>query len=86
MKLYTWGLGNNGQLGTDKKKLTTVRQGQFHMLPNKVGTKESGSQITGISTYGYHSMYVTSSGSVYGFGGNNKGRMGLDGEEVEYPT
>lgn len=71
-ELYSWGLNDCGQLGLGLKVRTVA-------TPTIVGSL-LGLPISLISCGGYHSIILSTSGAVYGWGKNSFGQLGLNSE------
>lgn len=70
-KIYAWGLGNYGRLGSGGKG------NKYGAIVVKDSTGSN--NLTGIKAIGvgsFHSMAVASDGTVYTWGRNNKGQLG----------
>ncbi len=70
-KVYSWGIGNNGQLGHGNKSDVKV--------PKIINLDDT---ITDISCGDMHSVLLNKSGQVYVFGNGRDGQMGR-GDEIE---
>ena len=82
-KLYSWGIGNAGQLGVPIKNQKKVRQSYNMMLPTVVSKAKNPLQV---SVYNIYTMYIDKNGDVYAMGNNSKGKMGLGtSTDVEFP-
>lgn len=69
--VYTWGLNDKGQLGHDSEDSEVG-------LPGEVAMPE---RVVALSAGYYHTLCVGESGSVWSFGCNGKGQLGL-GKDV----
>ncbi len=67
-KVYTWGYGEYGQLGSSRSEITRAAPTQVSRIGS--GTPDS------IACGSYHNMCVTSSGSLYAWGRNRDGQLG----------
>mmetsp|Transcript_29576 Transcript_29576/g.76393 ORF Transcript_29576/g.76393 Transcript_29576/m.76393 type:complete len:845 (-) Transcript_29576:395-2929(-) len=73
VRVYSWGLNSDGQLGLgDRVRRTT--EARIRKFDNKV--------ITALSAGEYHSLAVDVNGTVYAWGQNLRGQLGM-GDEVE---
>lgn len=79
-KVYTWGIGKNGQLGIDLKKCYGTNK--INMLPSMIQKLPSTKQICCFTNF---SMILTEEGNVYSFGSNHKGRLGLGPPKSDGP-
>ncbi|XP_050228936.1 ultraviolet-B receptor UVR8 [Mercurialis annua] len=70
-ELYTWGLGNMGQLGH-----TSLQSGDKELLPRRVVALD-GVVITDVACGGVHTCAVTQKGALYAWGGSQAGQLGL---------
>lgn len=66
--IWSWGYNNRGQLGVNDKTVNTS------LNPQKI---ESVTGIVGISAGNYHSLAVKNDGTVWAWGYNNHGQLGL---------
>ncbi len=66
--VYAWGLNSNGQLGNGTTTTPTI--------PVKVGLP-TGTTADNIAAGGYHSMASDTAGTVYAWGLNGNGQLGL---------
>ena len=77
-KVYAWGYNECGQLGL--KHTINVRKPKLIEMPNNDRVKQ-------ISCGNYHSLLLTTDGSIYSFGFNVHGQLGHKNEEnVNIPT
>lgn len=73
-RLFMWGSGESGRLGTGNttdRTLPTEVTAQFGLVTDEV--------ITDVSLGGEHSSVITSLGRLFMFGGNNYGQLGDGG-------
>lgn len=70
-KVFSWGIGNNGQLGHGNKSDVKV--------PKVISLEDT---ITDISCGDMHSILLNQKGQIYVFGNGRDGQMGR-GEEIE---
>ncbi|XP_043917379.1 probable E3 ubiquitin-protein ligase HERC4 isoform X2 [Protopterus annectens] len=75
-KLFSWGLNTFGQLGITKKKV--VLSSPRHLV------NLEGVPLAQISAGGAHSIAVSLSGTVFTWGRNNAGQLGLGSTEDKY--
>ncbi|CDW75988.1 UNKNOWN [Stylonychia lemnae] len=66
LELYSWGLNKGGQLGIGQTKA------RCEMLPKKVKLQNPAD----VSTFSNSSICVTKSGKIFGWGNNQKNRLG----------
>lgn len=78
-KAYAWGIGRNGQLGLDMKKL--AGKTKCFMVPGQMKMSKS-TNITSISCFSNYSLALDQNGNVHGCGSNLKGRLGIE-EKVD---
>jgi len=69
--VWTWGNNANGELGANSTAASSLTPVQ---VVRADGTALSG--VTGIAAGGYHTLAVTSDGSVYAWGKNDWGQLG----------
>ena len=70
-ELYAWGSNKNGQLGID----TTT---DTELTPQRVGTDSDWAAVSG----GYdHSLALKSDGTLYAWGKNDRGQLGINSNE-----
>uniref|UniRef100_A0A2P2M555 Ultraviolet-B receptor UVR8 n=1 Tax=Rhizophora mucronata TaxID=61149 RepID=A0A2P2M555_RHIMU len=69
--IYTWGLGNMGQLGH-----TSLQSGDKELLPRRVVALD-GVFIKNVACGGVHTCAVTEKGALYAWGGSQAGQLGL---------
>lgn len=74
-EIYTWGANKFGQLGLG------------YCSPNAVATPTliqclSGLPVRQLASGANHSLLVTPSGSVYAWGANSNGQLGLGGDQL----
>jgi alpha-tubulin suppressor-like RCC1 family protein len=74
--VYAWGNNDRGQLGDGTTDLS--------LTPVKLGGPLSGIKITALAAGFYHSMAVSSRGTVYAWGSNELGQLG-NGTSDNYP-
>ncbi|BFG26475.1 hypothetical protein CerSpe_127490 [Prunus speciosa] len=70
-EVYTWGLGNMGQLGH-----CSLQSGEKELLPRRVVALD-GIFIKDIACGGVHTCAVTQKGALYAWGGGRSGQLGL---------
>ncbi|KAJ9173145.1 hypothetical protein P3X46_016310 [Hevea brasiliensis] len=70
-EVYTWGLGNMGQLGH-----TSLQSGDKELLPRHVVALD-GISIKEVACGGVHTCAVTDKGALYAWGGGQAGQLGL---------
>lgn len=70
-RIFGWGSNTNGQLGTGD----TTRA--LHPVPADTSSIPDGRTVTSIDTAQVHSAAVLDDGSVYGWGNNFNGQLGL---------
>uniref|UniRef100_A0A2P2M546 RCC1-like domain-containing protein n=1 Tax=Rhizophora mucronata TaxID=61149 RepID=A0A2P2M546_RHIMU len=70
-EVYTWGLGNMGQLGH-----TSLQSGDKELLPRRVVALD-GVFIKNVACGGVHTCAVTEKGALYAWGGSQAGQLGL---------
>jgi len=77
--LWAWGNNNRGQLGegTTEDSLIPIRVG-----PGILNVFERGYKVAAVSVGNTHSMIITTEGSLYGCGENDRGQLG-DGTTEE---
>jgi alpha-tubulin suppressor-like RCC1 family protein len=69
-KAFCWGNNNRGQLGNGT-------QSQFEVLPTPVATQK-GTAVVTMTNGTYHGCFTTTTGSVFCWGSNEFGAIGLD--------
>ncbi|WRX19967.1 Regulator of chromosome condensation [Theobroma cacao] len=70
-EVYTWGLGNMGQLGH-----SSLQSGDKELLPRRVVALD-GICIKDVACGGVHTCALTSEGALYAWGGGQVGQLGL---------
>ncbi|XVF20864.1 hypothetical protein REPUB_Repub12eG0039900 [Reevesia pubescens] len=70
-EVYTWGLGNMGQLGH-----SSLQSGDKELLPRRVVALD-GICIKDVACGGVHTCALTSQGALYAWGGGQVGQLGL---------
>lgn len=70
-EVYTWGLGNMGQLGH-----CSLQYGDKELVPRRVVALD-GISIKDIACGGVHTCALTSKGALYAWGGGQAGQLGL---------
>ncbi|KAL6598402.1 RCC1/BLIP-II protein [Neocallimastix sp. 'constans'] len=87
-KLYTWGVGEHGELG---RKIMERHKVGSSLIPRAINFSRA-KKFVKVYAGGYHTFAVTSNNEVYSFGLNNYGQLGLGDEisreqpeEVELP-
>ncbi|CAK7335315.1 unnamed protein product [Dovyalis caffra] len=70
-EVYTWGLGNMGQLGH-----TSLQSGDKELLPRRVVALD-GIFTKDVACGGVHTCAVTQKGALYAWGGGRAGQLGL---------
>ncbi|KAH8483503.1 hypothetical protein H0E87_028055 [Populus deltoides] len=70
-EVYTWGLGNMGQLGH-----TSLQSGDKELLPRRVVALD-GIFIKDVACGGVHTCAATQKGALYAWGGGQAGQLGL---------
>ncbi|GLU01743.1 hypothetical protein SLE2022_190300 [Rubroshorea leprosula] len=70
-EVYTWGLGNMGQLGH-----CSLQSGDKELIPRRVGALD-GIVIKDMACGGVHTCALTSTGALYAWGGGQAGQLGL---------
>ncbi|KAJ6417004.1 hypothetical protein OIU84_002820 [Salix udensis] len=70
-EVYTWGLGNMGQLGH-----TSLQSGDKELLPRRVVALD-GIFIKDVACGGAHTCAATQKGALYAWGGGQAGQLGL---------
>ena len=68
--VFTWGDGDNGQLG--------LGDDEFQLLPTLVRGELQGKQVVQVAAGDKHSACVTEDGSVYMWGDNDEGQLGQE--------
>ncbi|XVE72288.1 hypothetical protein DITRI_Ditri11bG0027200 [Diplodiscus trichospermus] len=76
-EVYTWGLGNMGQLGH-----SSLQSGDKELLPRRVVALD-GICIKDVACGGVHTCALTSQGALYTWGGGQVGQLGL-GPQTEF--
>lgn len=80
-RLFSWGSNSHGQLGVGRVSSSSSTE-----IPNLVETLR-GVPLTEISAGGHHSMALSFSGAVFGWGRNSFGQLGLDnGTDQLFPV
>jgi len=81
-KLYTWGVGEHGELG---RKIMERHKVGSSLIPRAINVSR-GKKFVKVYAGGYHTFAVTSNNEVFTFGLNNYGQLGL-GDEIsrEHP-
>ncbi len=77
--LYTFGRNNNGQLGDGT---TSTRKTPVKVSDNAGFINDGRDKVVAISAGYAHSLFVTESGKIYGFGDNGYGQLG-DGSRTD---
>jgi len=72
-RLFTWGLNDRGQLGRSP-------EGSQCEVPGEVRGIEE--RVVSVAAGHYHTLCVTESGSVWAFGCNRKGQLGVKSNEA----
>ncbi|MCJ1351975.1 MAG: hypothetical protein MMC33_001959 [Icmadophila ericetorum] len=72
-RVFTWGLGNKGELGQGEAAFRAVNPSQ---LLNFTDVLLGGNTIADIASGVHHSVVVLSDGTVYGWGNGRKGQLG----------
>ncbi|KAK8797068.1 hypothetical protein WA158_004278 [Blastocystis sp. Blastoise] len=77
--MYTWGAGDNGQLG---RRLVRPRE-PASLIPRHIAIKEGRrfAKIAAIFSGGMHAMAISECGKVYTWGLNNWGQLGTGNKE-----
>ncbi|KAG4120795.1 hypothetical protein ERO13_D11G165900v2 [Gossypium hirsutum] len=70
-EVYTWGLGNMGQLGH-----SSLQSGDKELLPRRIVALD-GICIKDVACGGVHTCALTSKGALYAWGGGQVGQLGL---------
>ncbi|XP_054807132.1 uncharacterized protein LOC129309533 isoform X3 [Prosopis cineraria] len=70
-EVYTWGLGNMGQLGH-----SSLQYGDKELLPRRVVALD-GVFVKNVACGGMHSCALTKEGALYAWGGGQAGQLGL---------
>lgn len=75
-KIYTWGIGEQGQLG---RKVMTRNVMGASLIPRTINfrPKKRAGKFTHAFCGGYHSFLVHDSNAIFSFGLNNYGQLGL---------
>eukprot|EP01117_Protostelium_nocturnum_P018843 TRINITY_DN7967_c0_g1_i1.p1 TRINITY_DN7967_c0_g1~~TRINITY_DN7967_c0_g1_i1.p1 ORF type:complete len:1128 (+),score=398.43 TRINITY_DN7967_c0_g1_i1:226-3609(+) len=81
--LYMWGLNHEGQLGMENQMVKNAKTGKSKIRttvkkPTLVASLK-GHIITSVACGGHHTLALTSTGKVFGFGFNNLGQLGIGG-------
>ena len=76
-QLYAWGMNADSQVSDVSK------HGQHVMLPTKL---KNGRGFTSVDLFGFYSLAVKENGTVYAWGRNRKGQLGIPGEVISTPT
>jgi alpha-tubulin suppressor-like RCC1 family protein len=77
--LWAWGCNDSGRLG-----LGDAGEGTNRNVPTRVG---AASNWAAVSTYGFHSLAIKTDGSLWAWGYNDSGRLGLGDFDDRYvPT
>ena len=76
---YAWGRGEGGQLGIPVEQLTHDKETNdlYLAFPKKIRGAIDGVQIVQVACGDAHSLALSKSGSVYGWGYTNSGQLGL---------
>jgi regulator of chromosome condensation len=79
-KIYTWGVGEQGQLG---RKIMPRHVVDSSLTPRTINFRpyKLSSRFSAAFAGGYHTFLVHETGSVYSFGLNNYGQLGVGGTE-----
>ena len=76
--LYTWGVGDEGQLGIEGLQSTGVPPQKIALYPTRVESSDlEGASIVAVSAGENHSMAVTDDGALYGWGQGKHFCLGL---------
>ncbi|XP_077216789.1 regulator of chromosome condensation (RCC1) family protein [Tasmannia lanceolata] len=70
-EVYTWGLGNMGQLGH-----CSLQYGDKELLPRRVVSLD-GVVVKDVACGGVHTCAITIKGALYAWGGGQSGQLGL---------
>ncbi|KAJ9540574.1 LOW QUALITY PROTEIN: hypothetical protein OSB04_027080 [Centaurea solstitialis] len=70
-EVYTWGLGNMGQLGH-----YSLQSGDKELIPRRV-VALNGIFVKDVASGGVHTCAVTTKGGLYAWGGGQAGQLGL---------
>ncbi|CAM8955557.1 unnamed protein product [Rhodiola kirilowii] len=82
-RVFAWGRGTFGRLGTRKESDELVPvQVEFGFAPNSEGKKV---KLVGIAAGAYHSLALADDGSVWCWGYNIYGQLGIDGDNSLVP-
>ena len=76
-QIYAWGLNRDSQVAD------TSKHGQHVMLPTKLKNCRG---FTQVDLFGFYSVALKSNGTVYAWGKNRKGQLGIAGENIPTPT
>ncbi|XP_043262293.1 probable E3 ubiquitin-protein ligase HERC4 [Colletes gigas] len=75
-ELYSWGSNNKGQLGLDSHIITRIKP--------KLVSSLVGVPIAFIACGWYHSIAISKSGAIFGWGKNTFGQLGLNNTQDTY--
>ena len=75
-ELYAWGANDNGQLGIG----TVIPRGESELTPQRVGSDSDWKAISGGKD---HSLALKSDGTLYAWGKNDRGQLGIGGTGSE---
>lgn len=78
-KIYTWGVGEHGELG---RRIMERHKVGSSLIPRAINFNRS-KKFVKVYSGGYHTFAVTSNNEVYSFGLNNYGQLGL-GDEIDH--
>ena len=76
-QLYAWGLNRDSQVADVSK------HGQHVMIPAKLKNCRG---FTQVDLFGFFSVALKKDGTVYVWGKNRKGQLGIAGENIPVPT
>uniref|UniRef100_A0A0G4HZU8 Uncharacterized protein n=1 Tax=Chromera velia CCMP2878 TaxID=1169474 RepID=A0A0G4HZU8_9ALVE len=80
-RLFSWGGNGNGQLGNG-----TYGSGERETSPVEVFLGTEGEKVLVVAAGWYHSLVLTSSGKVFGFGRDSDGQLGLGNSDHSLST
>ena len=79
-EVYSWGNGQQGQLGRVGERVSESRRRDTYLTPSRMfvpGTRDKGKRIVEVQAGSYASFVRTENGTVFAAGLNNYGQLGV---------